>query len=265
MAEPARSVYNPGMMKTGDAFRALSSLGEMRVWSLLITIFGDAVLPRGGRVPASALQAVLEQLGIKPEAMRVALHRLVKDGWVIREKSGRQSFYRLDPAGEQEFLTAQKRIYANAPALSDPWRLIVTQGAAPGFIPLAEGVALGMLGTDLPEDALVVTGSVDALPDWVMARLAPEPLPEEYTQLEDALEKAKASLPLDPGLAAALRILVIHQWRRLLLRHADLPAAFFPEHWRGEACRGLVLDLHASLSIQADPWFDAAVGAQVGS
>lgn len=253
------------MKTTGEAIEALSALGEMRVWSLVITIFGDAVLPRGGRVPASALQAVLGELGIKPEAMRVALHRLVKDGWLQRDKAGRQSFYRLDPAGETEFLAAQRRIYAEGPQLCDPWRLVVAKGDAPGFIPLGEGAFLGPVGPDLPEGALVVTGSVDALPGWAVERLAPAPLAQDYARLETALRGVIQVTPDSPEEAAALRILVVHQWRRLLLRHADLPAAFFPAGWRGELCRALVLELHADLSAQADPWFDAAIGSHVGS
>ena len=42
---------------------------------------------------------------------------------------------------------------------------------------------------------------------------------------------------------AALRLLIVHSWRRLLFRHPDLPANFFPETWPGEACRVLFCDL----------------------
>jgi phenylacetic acid degradation operon negative regulatory protein len=247
---------------TPHAIAALTALGEMRVWSVLVTIFGDAAQPRGSTVPATALQAILERIGIKPEAMRVALHRLVKDGWIARERAGRQSFYGLTQKGEAEFGAARRRIYAPAPALSDPWRLVVTETRAEGLIPLGRNAFLSLEG-GWPEDALVVTGTLDALPDWASQALAPEPLPDEYAALEAALSEAQNTVVTEAAEAAALRILVIHQWRRLLLRHPDLPAAFFPEGWRGEACRALVLSLHRQLSEQADPWLDEMIGAKL--
>jgi len=245
------------------AIRTLTALGEMRVWSVLITIFGDAIAPRGGVAPAAALQALVARLGIKPEATRVALHRLVKDEWIARQKSGRQSFYGLTDAGEAEFLTARKRIYAPAPALHDPWRLILveTPPAATDLIEIGPQVFLGHRGSDIPDDALSLSGTIDALPDWAMHRLAPNGLQRDYADLEQALIAATVQPIGAPEDAAGLRILIIHQWRRLLHRHADLPPAFFPAHWRGEACRTLVRDLHASLSETADPWLDDIVGA----
>lgn len=245
-----------------EPIRALSSLGEMRVWSLVITIFGDAVAPRNGVVPASALQAILERLGVKPEATRVALHRLVKDGWITRQKSGRQSYYGLTRRGEDEFLTARRRIYADAPQLHDPWRLVVGElgDDASDLIPIAPSVWLGHSGSHPPEAAMVLSGTIDALPDWVATKLAPDPLQSDYVQLEAALETAEKHPPSDAAEAAALRILGVHQWRRLLLRHPDLPPSFFPKGWRGEACRAIFISLHETLSLQADPWLDRAIG-----
>ena len=62
--------------------------GRLRVWSLVITIFGDAIQPRGGRVSTARLQEILERMRIEPGALRTALSRLAKEGWVIREREG---------------------------------------------------------------------------------------------------------------------------------------------------------------------------------
>ena len=259
-----------------SSFDDLSNLGEMRVWSVLITIFGDVVAPHGGVVSARTLQAILERLSIKPEAMRVALHRLVKDGWIERQKSGRQSYYSLTSSGTQEFLTATRRIYAKAPELTGPWRLVVLPALPEAlraqqdsdllgadFVKLNATTFLGYAGSKTaPSEGLVIQGDLRQIPNWVRQACGPDPLPDEYACLESALIRAK-NVPLtDPVDATALRVLVVHQWRRILLRHADLPIELMPVGWRGEFCRNLVLELHARLCALANPWLKTEIGSQ---
>ena len=62
----------------------LAALGDLRVWSVIITIFGDSVQPRGGTVAATTLARITGRMAIRPEALRVALHRLARDGWLER-------------------------------------------------------------------------------------------------------------------------------------------------------------------------------------
>lgn len=42
-----------------------------------------------------------------------------------------------------------------------------------------------------------------------------------------------------------LRSLIVHNWRRLVLRHPALPAAFVDQDWPGHQCHVLVADLLA--------------------
>ena len=280
-------VYNSDMVARGstsadDLIARLGQLGDLRVWSVIITIFGDAVMPRGGVVPASALSALTDRLGIRPEALRVALYRLAKDGWITRRKSGRNSFYGLSETGAAEFLSASRRIYARAPQLHGPWRLAalphLTEPAraaqdklmrAAGFLPLSPVLFLAPVQAGKPPaGAAVVEGDFLAPPDWARKALGPQPLQQDYARLEAALADTRKSItrgtPIQSLEAAALRVLVIHQWRRLLLRHADLPPEVLPKAWRGEACRAAVLALHETLSPEADLWLDQAIGQHNG-
>ena len=72
----------------------------LRVWSVIITLFGDAILPRGGAVSSQTVQAIMQRLGIESGAVRTAFSRLAKDGWVQREKQGRCLLYTSDAADE---------------------------------------------------------------------------------------------------------------------------------------------------------------------
>ncbi len=81
----------------------LHERGRLRVWSLVVTFFGDAVAPRGGRVALAVLQDVMGRLGVEAGALRTALSRLAADQWVMREKAGRNSLYALDGHGRHAF------------------------------------------------------------------------------------------------------------------------------------------------------------------
>jgi phenylacetic acid degradation operon negative regulatory protein len=88
---------------------------RLRVWSVIITVFGDAIVPRGGSIPLQALQEILGRLGIEAGAVRTALSRLASEGWVIRQRRGRLSHYSLDMRGQRAFDEATQLIYAPGP------------------------------------------------------------------------------------------------------------------------------------------------------
>ena len=72
-----------------DLVHRINDSKKLRVWSLIITYFGDAVVPRGGAVSARTVQQILARMGIESGAVRTAFSRLTNDGWVVREKIGR--------------------------------------------------------------------------------------------------------------------------------------------------------------------------------
>ena len=244
------------------AIDSLVALGQMRVWSLIITIFGDAVLPRGGTAPSTALAELTGAIGVKPEAFRVALSRLTRDGWIERSRTGRHSFYRLSQKGLDTFAPASARIYAAAPGEVSRWQLVARPGGdgPDGFAEVAPRLWLGPVGALVPGDALAVEGSLADPPDWARAALTDVDTVAGYAALADVLDSVLdevARTKLDPLTAAAIRTLVIHQWRRLVLRHGDWPAGVFPEGWQGEVCRDRVHAILATLP-QASNWFDTA-------
>ncbi len=265
-------------------FAPFLALGPLRVWSVIITIFGDSVGPRGGTVPASALAEIGGRIGIGHAALRVALHRLTRDGWLSRDRRGRRSYYALSSRGTDEFGPATRRIYAPAPALSGPWTLAVTDPGLShpereaaetalkkaGYLPAGASLWLGPGGCGpAPGEVFTIEGTPGRVPGWLAGALTPPDLARDYADLFAALETTRAALQgTDPGPldAIALRTLIVHRWRRLLLRHADLPRVFLPEGWRGEDCRALVLDLHAALRPAAEAWLDQAFeGAAAGT
>ncbi|MDP1868619.1 MAG: phenylacetic acid degradation operon negative regulatory protein PaaX, partial [Bradyrhizobium sp.] len=87
-----------------------------RTGSIVITVFGDAIVPRGGSVWLGTLLEFFRSIDIDSGVVRTAMSRLAADGWLERDKVGRNSFYRLAGKGRQTFDAATRHIYDPQPA-----------------------------------------------------------------------------------------------------------------------------------------------------
>lgn len=231
--------------------QSLAGLGKQRVWSLMVTLFGDLAQAEGQAIAGPVLSAVLSEMQIKPEAARVALHRLRNDGWIASQKVGRTSVHSLTDFGRSESAMASARIYAPVRSDAMDWQLVMLPDTtrddakdlnAAGFAPLAPRIYLGNVDAQPPKGAWTLKG--EAVPDWVKEQFEPEGLAQDYTNLHRVLVEVDASLPKDAALSslqtAVLRCLIVHNWRRLVLRHPDLPPELFTSDWRGHACHARV-------------------------
>ncbi|MEW9920603.1 PaaX family transcriptional regulator C-terminal domain-containing protein [Marimonas sp. MJW-29] len=233
---------------------ALRALGGRRVWSLMISLFGDLAREQDQAIDGPILSAIMAGLKVKPEAVRVALHRLRNDGWIVSEKSGRIGRHRLSAKGRAESVAASPRIYADPTRNSEAWQLVLTPGgnAEPstemterGFSFIVPRVYVGPAGAKAPGDALALPGR--EVPDWLRAEAEPDALRQNYTDLLETLGRLKEDLPpvddLLPVEVAVLRCLIVHNWRRLVLKHPALPLSLVRPDWPGHLCHLAVHDL----------------------
>ena len=274
---------NPALTALERMIDRLHARGRLRVWSLIVTVFGDAVAPRGGQAPLALLQDLMARLRIEPGAVRTAMSRLAADRWVLREREGRNSFYRLADEGRHAFDLATRRIYAAGPPAWDGcWIVAVSPSTgdagaramrdeemrALGFVPTGPASWIRPRGetgdpaAGLPSGLLVVAGPALRIPEGV-TRLWPldgvaagyRTLCADLTALARALDGVADLAPVD---ALAARILINHGWRRLVLRDPGLPAVLLPGDWPGEEARALVRRLYARLAEPSEAWLDAA-------
>ena len=102
---------------------------RIQAGSLITTVFGDAILPRGGRVSLGSIIQLLQPLGVSERLVRTAVFRLVKEEWLQSEALGRKTDYMLTPAGQRRFDGAAHQIYAaDIPGWDRRWRLILLLG-----------------------------------------------------------------------------------------------------------------------------------------
>ncbi len=238
------------------AVQQLHDPQNQRVWSLIVSLFGDLAQAQGAQISGSALTRIITPMGIKPEAIRVALHRLRKDGWIESERAGRASVHFLTQYGRSQSAAVTPRIYGRTGAAPDDWRLLIAEDGSgqatlddvlllPGYIAVNRTTALGHGPTPQSlDDLLVAEVSSMSVPNWLKTRLFPDHLRAACTALHHDL--AQISVPpagLSPIQAGTLRTLIVHRWRRVVLRHPDLPSGFHPADWTGESCRALVFTL----------------------
>ncbi len=102
---------------------------RIQAGSLITTVFGDAILPRGGRVSLGSMIQLLQPLGVNERLVRTAVYRLVKEEWLESEALGRKTDYMLTFSGRRRFEAASRQIYAaDIPGWDRRWRLILIVG-----------------------------------------------------------------------------------------------------------------------------------------
>ncbi|MGB0902219.1 PaaX family transcriptional regulator C-terminal domain-containing protein [Halocynthiibacter sp.] len=245
----------------GNAIAALQDPQPQRVWSVIVSLFGDLAQGEGDQISGVALTEICGRMGIRAEALRVALHRLRKDGWIDSLRDGRSSQHTLTAQGRRDTISATPRIYAQPPHKPGTWRLIsadcdtalkgITYPPG-GFIALSRRTALiSGDGSDLADNVMVFRATPEHIPQWMQDKVCPTDLQASTRQFhQDLLEAHKLienATGSDPVHTSALRTQIVHRWRRVVLRTPDLPNEFFPSGWMGDACRKQVTDLLALL------------------
>jgi len=239
-----------------SAVQQLNDPQNQRVWSVIVSLFGDLAQDKGAQISGSALTRIITPMGIKPEAIRVALHRLRKDGWIESARSGRASIHYLTEYGRNQSAAVTPRIYERTASAPQDWHLLICEDGAnpdgldevlllPNYVPVNRSTALGHgpMPRNL-EGVLAVEVKSIAVPQWLKTRLYPEHLRQACATLHGDLSLVPPPPgTLNPEQLGTLRTLIVHRWRRVVLRHPDLPPYFHPSDWVGEHCRALVFEL----------------------
>ena len=248
-----------------------------RTGSIVITVFGDAIVPRGGSVWLGTLLEFFETLDIDSGVVRTAMSRLAADGWLERNKLGRNSFYRLAKSGRQTFDAATRHIYD--PPSSDwtgRFELLLIGNSVDrdasrealknaGFGSPLPGVWVAPSGVPIPEEAAGAIRLEVSAEDDSGRRLLSESWPlhrtaDAYLKFMKTFEPLRSWIGRRERLsdidAFTARILLIHYYRRVVLRDPLLPTALLPTDWPGQAARGLCGEIYRGLLAPSEQWLD---------
>jgi phenylacetic acid degradation operon negative regulatory protein len=256
----------------------------VRGGSLIITIFGDAIAPRGGAVTLGSLIRLAHTFGLTERLVRTAVARLAREDWLVTHRHGRRAEYRLSASGAERFRQATARIYAPAPHRWDGRWTLLLAGNAPvsrvreelrwrGYGQLGAAVfahptetaaqaraALRRAAPHLP--ALVLTSvAADAASNrqllaqgWDLQELGRgyRRFVKHFAPVEAALSGTR----LNPEAAFLVRTLLIHEYRKVHLQDPLLPAALLPPAWIGTAAYALCRRLYGQVFSPAEAHLD---------
>lgn len=238
--------------------------------SLVMTVFGDAVMPHGGSVWLGSLIDLAAPFGLSDRLVRTSVFRLAQEDWLAASRDGRRSAYSIAPASLLRFEHANRRIYTPpesgwdgswilllaAASLDAPQRALLRKELAwEGYAQLAPGILghpaapadvldeiLGRLGLR-GQVPVCMARDLPGAPGRPMRELvaecwALEPVIASYRNFAEAFGTLAALLrsgcaALSPQQAFVVRTLLVHAYRRVQLHDPMLPAGLLPQPWPG--------------------------------
>lgn len=268
----------------------------LRGGSLLVTILGDAIAPRGGMISLGSLIQLAQPFGLTERLVRTSIGRLANEQWVSSQRSGRSSFYSLTDNGKARFAEATQRIYGVLPgSWNGQWTLVIVPPSLKklrdslreelswlGFGQLTAGVfahpthkedvirarlaeleASGQLivlqggtGTQTSAANLVAMG-------WDFGDLARRY--RRFISMFAPLEPALPATPPTGETAFVLRTLLLHEYRKIHLRDPLLPASLLPQNWVGADAHSLCRNLYAKVFPASERYLSATVQTMAGA
>ncbi|MEM7341944.1 MAG: PaaX family transcriptional regulator C-terminal domain-containing protein [Actinomycetota bacterium] len=267
--------------------------------SVLVTILGDAVRPVCQSLWSAQLFALSEPFGFSERLVRTSLFRLAADGWVENERVGRQSRYSMTAHALRESADVDDRIYGGVePDWDGHWTFVMLDRAQlaakevdrliehlgwQGFIALDRSVLVSPTvpaararellamaepaGGESRAVAAVARGEIDDLDGLVQSGAfadafrhpATAAAYEEFVAAYRPLAAIDAA-DLAPVDAFALRTTLVHDLRRIVLRHPPLPAALLPPDWAGVDAQEVAAELYHPWCARSASWLSDVLG-----
>lgn len=233
----------------------------MRARSAIFDLYGDHLHRRGYRAPIAGTIRVLDALGVAAPAVRTAVSRMVREGWLEADDHDGARGYRATPRARRRLDSARDRIYGHGDEPWDgTWHVILL------------GPPQDRAARDHVHSSLTYLGYAQAAPrTWMSPRRSPELATTldvdatAYTELEsthpgsdaalahrlwhldDLAERYRAFLAegiqplvhgpdlvgLRPAEVFARRAELVHAWRKFLFSDPGLPPELLGPDWPG--------------------------------
>ena len=242
-----------------QALQRFLSQHPPKAGSLIITLFGDVISQHGNNVWLGSIIDSLCYFGLNDRQIRTAISRLVQEDWLQSIPRGRRSYYSFTPGGNRRFERVAHRIYAGSfPQWDAQWTLVMLslmdspvreqfrrELSWQGFgqinhgvfaHPSADDAVLTELikDFDVADEILVLRATTSEITSnaaiegltskaWKLSELHPryEQFCELFSQLLQVLDDG--SEELGERESFIMRLLLIHEYRRLLLKTPALP------------------------------------------
>jgi len=260
----------------------------MQARSALFDLYGDHLRAHHGRAPVAALVRLLAPLDIGAPAVRTAVSRMVRQGWLTPARLPAGPGYAITPRAARRLDEAASRIYrTDRTGWDGTFDMIVADPATSRTDRLRIANSLAYLGYGRVTDGTWIAARTSPEADTVLAesglsydRFAArhagttresaalvsrawdlDGLARQYKEFVAAQRPALEAIdPLGDLRAAFIaRFQLVHAWRAFLFRDPSLPPSLLPAHWAG-AKAAEFFDLHAGrLRPAADLFVEACL------
>ncbi|MBP2707658.1 PaaX family transcriptional regulator [Microbispora sp. RL4-1S] len=232
----------------------------MNARAALFDLYGDHLRTRGGRASVAALVRLLAPLGIAPPAVRTAISRMVRQGWLDPVRLPQGPGYAVTPRCERRLDEAAARIYRlGAASWSGRWHVLVLEPvrerarrerlradlAFLGYAPLTENTWIGPRPSPELDGLQMRARRFDAClegdPRTLLASAWDlDGIAKAYEEWLASAAVLVGSLPerASDDHVFAVRSRLVHGWRNFLFRDPGLPSELLPPGWPGDKARG---------------------------
>lgn len=233
----------------------------MQARSALFDLYGDHLRHRGGTAPVAAIVRMLAPLDIAAPAVRTAISRMVRQGWLVPLTTPTGRGYGLTDRAVRRLDEAAARIYRreHGDDWDGRWSVALVPRPADRTTRDRVGRALEYLGyrrlhadswiSPRPAAELHSVVAAEGLSahefhgvhvgddtDLVERLYEPHRLAASYEawlgEARRIVEQAGGAPSEQTAFAARSRL--VHEWRKFLFRDPGLPRVLLPDDWPGE-------------------------------
>jgi phenylacetic acid degradation operon negative regulatory protein len=231
------------------------------------------------------------EFGLSEQAVRQAVSRMSRQGWLLARKRGNRSYYALTERGRARVEAISPRIYGPVVEWDGRWRMLTYSVAESkreardklrkdltvlGWAPLSASTWLSPHeALELARSAAESSGVLDNVDLFAGEYLGPHTdrqllercwdlpaIAEQYREFiaryEPRLQHERSSHALQEDEAFVERMWLVHDYRKFTYVDPGLPSTLLPAHWPGTAAAALFREYYALISAKAERHFHGA-------
>ncbi|MET3319760.1 UNVERIFIED_ORG: phenylacetic acid degradation operon negative regulatory protein [Peribacillus simplex] len=262
--------------------------------SMIFTIYGDYIRNYGSKIWIGSLIRLLKEFGHNEQGVRVAVSRMVKQGWIQSEKQGNKSYYFLTDRGVKRMEEAANRIYKMNPNEWDgKWRILMytipedkrqlrddlrKELLWSGFGSFSNGCWISPNNLEKEINLLIEKYDISEYVDFFISEYkGPQenqslvekswPLVEIESKYEDFIEKYSKQFIVHQSIISrgemsdadcfVERTNLVHEYRKFLFIDPGLPKELLPSKWNGNHAALLFSQYYQVLAEPASRFFES--------
>ncbi len=258
--------------------------------SFIFTLYGDMVarLSTDGALWIGALITLMSSFGVSAPAVRQAVSRMARQGWLVARREGNRAFYSVTERGRRRIEELTPRIYGPVIEWDGRWRLLSyaigeahrqrrerlrKELSALGWAALSPSTWISPSDTLVAaRDAARATRTLDAvnlftseyrgpLSDrellercWNVAEIA-SAYRAFLARYEPHLRRERERNDLTDEEALVERLWLVHDYRKFVYLDPGLPSELLPAHWPGTAAAALFREYYAAIDVKSQRYF----------